>query len=398
MHDFSWIYSYGFFGSRMFDLPNFLICFVFILVGGRALRVAPIVQFVLILHCFLPFVLNDVIFEYAYMPDQFKYWRAFNEIRSGSLALSDAFLGDNVEQASAFFALMPFPSAVAPLSLGFFNAFLYVALFYWLYSKKIFTHFSMWFFLLYPSMALYSALALRETLILVAMVVAVQFARERRWAAMLLSFIPLLLIKFQNFYILAPVLVVYLLFGIQRTGVSVAKGMLTAAAGIAGLLASAPIALPLVNKFRVAMFVEDGGDAAEIELISSSLDFVIEGMTSAIYFLVKPLPWEASSALQLVQSFENIIIFGLLVLLTKIAWRQNHRKLVFWILFMLFSMSVYGLVVANFGTAVRYRYPFVVIFVLFVCADCRVDRVVPRMTWGRKPGLPAINITAVKQR
>ncbi len=44
---------------------------------------------------------------------------------------------------------------------------------------------------------------------------------------------------------------------------------------------------------------------------------------------------------------------------------------------MALAMSVYGLVVANYGTAVRYRYAFVVIYVLFVCADCNIQRLFP---------------------
>lgn len=389
--DLSWIYSYGFYGSRLFDLPNFLICIVLVLVGGKLLRVPAGVQVVLVLHCFLPFVINDVLFSYSYMPDQFKYWRWFNQIRSGQLPISDAIGGGNTQQAAVFFAFMPLPSAVAPLSLGFFNAFLYVALFYWLFSKKVFTHFSMWFFLLYPSMALYSALTLRETWILLTMVVAVQFAREGRWLPMLLVFVPLYLIKFQNFYILAPILVVYLFFGIRRTGLSVGKGLLTAVVGLGGLLASAPVALPMVNKFRVAMFIEDGGRQDEIELISSSLDFVVQGMTSAIYFLVKPFLWEAASPMQLVQSLENIVVLVLLALVTRRAWKHNSRKLIFWLLFMLFAMSVYGLVVANFGTAARYRYPFIVIYIIFVCAECQVHKVLPSVKRDKLTNVPSIH-------
>lgn len=374
---FGLINSYGFLASRLFDLPNFLICVVLVLAVGRLLRVSAWVQIVLILHCFLPFIINGVLFEYNYMPDQFKYWSWFNQIRGGQLSISDAVSGGNTQQAAVFFAFMPLPSAVAPLSLGFFNSFLYVALFYWLFSKKVFTNFSMWFFLVYPSMALYSALALRETFIFVSMVMAVQFAREGRWLPMLLSFVPLYLIKFQNFYILAPILVIYLLFGIRHTGVSAGKGFLTAIVGLCGLLASAPIALPLVNKFRLAMFVEDGGEKDDIELISSSLDFVTQGVTSAFYFLAKPWPWEAANVMQLVQSLENIIVIALLALVTRLGWKNNSRKLIFWLLFMLFSMSVYGLVVANFGTAARYRYPFIVIYIVFVCAECRVHQVLP---------------------
>ncbi|WNK20146.1 hypothetical protein P1P91_00145 [Halomonas piscis] len=384
MEDLYWIFNYGFLGSRLFDLPNFMICVVLVLLGSRKLHVPAIIQLVLVLHCLLPFFLNGVLFDYGYMPDQFKYWNWFNQIRSGQLPLTDAITGGNTQQAAVFFALMPFPAAVAPLSLGFFNSFLYVFTFFWLYSKKVFTRFSMWFFLLYPSMALYSALSLRETLIMVFMIVAVQFAREGRWLSMGLVLVPLYLVKFQNFYILAPILALYLVFGIRRTGLSIGKGAATAVIGFCSLLASAPVALPLVNKFRVAMFVEDGGHPDDIQLISSSLDFVVQGMTSSFYFLIKPLPWEITNALQLIQSIENIIVFGLLIIITRIAWKNAPKKLIFWLLLMLFSMSVYGLVVVNFGTAVRYRYPFVVIFVLFVCADCQIHRALPNFVFGNK--------------
>ena len=46
----------------------------------------------------------------------------------------------------------------------------------------------------------------------------------------------------------------------------------------------------------------------------------------------------------------------------------------FWVLFLAASMTIYGLVVANYGTAVRYRYPFIVVYVLFVCADCNIQK------------------------
>jgi hypothetical protein len=66
-----------------------------------------------------------------------------------------------------------------------------VALFFWLHQKRVFTKFSTWFFLLYPSMALYTGLSLRDTFIMAFMVMAVQFAREGRWLPMLVVFLPL---------------------------------------------------------------------------------------------------------------------------------------------------------------------------------------------------------------
>lgn len=370
--DLNWIFSTGFWGMRFYDLPNFLLCVLFILFCGRLYRLPPVVQLVLVFHCFLPFFLSGVLFPYSYMPDTFKYWRDFNAIRVGEMGFISALGGGTVERASAFFSMMPFPFALTPLSLGFFNTFLFSALFIWLHKKGVFTKASMWFFLLYPSLALYTALGLRDTFILVFMVVAVQWAREGRWLAIWWPLTLLFMIKFQNFFILAPVLVLYLCFGIRRTGVSVVKGLVTIALGVAALVGIAPIALPLVNHFRAAMFVEDGGSADQVELIRGPGEFVLEGMTSGLYFLLKPFPWEVENILKMIQSLENLLIGAFLILLIRFAWKRAPKKLVFWLLFMMFALSIYGLVVFNYGTAARYRYPFIIIFVLFVCADCHV--------------------------
>jgi hypothetical protein len=61
----------------------------------------------------------------------------------------------------------------------------------------------------------------------------------------------------------------------------------------------------------------------------------------------------------------------------------------FWLLFMALAMMVYGLFVFNYGAAARYRYAFIVIFVVFVCADCEVRRILP-FTFGKnRKSVPA---------
>ena len=358
--------------TRWYELPNFLLVCLFVLYLGRRLNVPAAYQALLLLHCFLPFVLNGLLFPVEYFGDQFRYWRAVNDIRFGGLDLLDALMQGNVEQAAALFALMPLPLAPTPLSLGFYNAALYTGLFFWLYQKNVLTRFSIWFFLLYPSFALYSALSLRDGFILVFMVMAAQFAREGRWWPMLAVLGPLWMIKFQNFFILAPVLVAYMLFGIRHSGMSALRGLVVLVSGVIGLVAVSPVALPVINFFRRAMYVENGGDPEDVQRIEGPVEFVGEGMTSGLYFLAKPFPWEASNALQLVQSAENVGILLILAALIRAAWRRNPRHLVFWLLFFIFALSVYGLVVFNYGTAVRYRYPFVVLFVIVVAAECRV--------------------------
>ncbi|MGA6102028.1 hypothetical protein ACPESL_07575 [Psychrobacter pocilloporae] len=378
MSDLNWIYNYGFLGIRLFELPSLLMCLLLLLILGYKFKVPKKYQLVLGLHCFLPFVLNDVLFNASYMPDQFKYLRSVNDLRNGDLGLIEALTSTgNVEQASVFFALMPFPTPVSAISLGFYNTFLYIILFFVLYAKRVFTNVSIWFYLLFPSAGLYTALSLRETLIFFFMTLTIIYARESKVFKSALFIIPIYLIKFQNFFILGPIVLIYFIFNVARKGMSFTKALMIGAISLVGLLLSAPIAIPLVNFFRVAMFVEDGGDRDDISLITGAGDFVFQGLTSGFYFLSKPLPWEATSALQLIQSLENVFVLGVLFLITRQAWKKNLDKLAFWLLFMALAMSVYGLVVANYGTAVRYRYAFVVIYVLFVCADCKVDKLFP---------------------
>jgi len=365
---------------RLMDLPLFVMLAVFILVVSLRFRPPPAVQLMLYLHAALPFFLNGLLFPVSYMPDQLKYLSAFYEIRTGALSVWEVILhGGNVDRASLLFAAMPLPFALTPNSLGFYNGFIWTALFLWLYRKGVFTHLSMWFYLLYPSMALYSSLSLRDTFVFAFMIMAAQWAREGRWVIMLVPLVLLYAIKFQNFYILAPVLFLFLAFGIRHKGLSISRGAATLVTGVAALVALSPIALPLINYFRRAMYVEDGGDADQVQMIEGPVQFVLEGMTSGIYFLMKPFPWDASNLLQIIQSFENLAIAGLLVLLARAAWNRAPRMLIFWTLFLIFAASIYGLVVFNYGTAARYRFPFLTFFVIFVCADCRAHSLFKNM-------------------
>lgn len=379
MSELNWIYTYGFLGTRFFDLPNLFICLLLVLVLGYKFKISRNYQLVLVLHCFLPLVLNDVLFNASYMGDQFRYWRGVNALRIGELGYIDALTnGGNVEQASAFLASLPFLSPVSVISLGFYNTFLYIILFFILYVKRIFTKVSIWFYLLFPSAALYTALSLRETLIFFFMVLTIVYARESKVFKSIICIAPLYLIKFQNFFILGPIVLLYFVFNVARKGMGMAKAVTIAVIGLIALLLSAPIAIPILNGARVAMFVEDGGRAEDISLITGAGDFVFQGLTSALYFLAKPLPWEAGGALPFIQSIENLAVLVVLFLITRQAWKRFPDKLTFWLLFMALAMSVYGLVVANYGTAVRYRYPFVIIYVLFVCADCNIRELFPK--------------------
>ena len=119
--------------------------------------------------------------------------------------------------------------------------------------------------------------------------------------------------------------------------------------------------IEILDYSRFNMFIEDGGYSGSYVHMKTIEDFIIIALQSAPYFLMKPLPWEADSLLQFVQSFENIFIFIFLGYMFFRTSRFDNQIALKWFVYLIVALSIYGLVVFNFGTAVRYKFPFIVI-------------------------------------
>ncbi|VVQ26017.1 hypothetical protein [Pseudomonas fluorescens] len=349
----------------LLDLPNMLICLFLVLVFSIKLRIPKNYALLLSALCLVPFFLNGVLFPATYLGDQFRYWRAVNEIRAFQ-PLTD---GGNVGYASYLLALIPLPLNETVRSLGFFNKFLYLIIIFFLIQKRFITHASMLFMVFYTSLILYTSLSLRDTLILFFMIFSF-FALTRGYLFYsLILATPLFFIKFQNYFIQIIFIATYYLFAVRKNGISAKNSILVFSGLWLTLIAIAPIAIPEINHYRAAMYVEDGGDANDIKLISGIGDFIVTGLISGFYFLVKPLPWEAKNILQLIQSLENIFVLWFVSWVTLKCLKHDKKRALFWILFLLASSLIYGLVVFNYGTAARYRFPFLVIYILFITYD-----------------------------
>ena len=232
--------------SFFYDLPNFLVCVLVVLILSYLVRLPRNYMLLLIFHCFVPFLLNDVMFPTSYMPDQFKYIDGVKEIRSNGELFGYSF---NVTNASWLLAFIPLPFVETTQSLGFFNKLIFILMFFFLYQKRVLNRFSAYFLLLYPSVLLYTGLSLRDTLILCCMVLTAYFAIKRNILFIVLFITPLYFVKFQNFFLMLP-LVIFYLFNLGEKGVSVRKGAVILIICIAVLVISFPVAAPLINKYE----------------------------------------------------------------------------------------------------------------------------------------------------
>jgi len=342
-----------------YDIPNLLVILIVILVSFRMGLIPLWLSFFLSLFAFIPFILNDVLFPASYMPDQFKYFRTVQELR-----YLDFDFTNNIKiwLSTWMLAFIPLPFVETINSLGFFSRFLSTVTVIWLYSSKKLRGWPLLFILFYPSFLLYSSLALRDTLVFTLMILSViLFLENRRFFALLVA-TPLAIIKSQNFFLIIVFYIVHLYF--SRGTLFYRYRYILIIFVLAGIAPFIMTIIDLLDFSRQALFMEDGGFYKDYVHIETFRDFVVSALQSAPYFLMKPLPWEATNLFQFIQSIENIFIFIFLVFMFLKTSQVDKKIAIKWLVYIVAAFSIYGLVVFNFGTAVRYKFPFILILVV----------------------------------
>ena len=362
------------------DVVNALVCFLGVIIALR-IRIIPIwIGYILSIYSFLPFFLNDFLFPATYMSDQFLYTSTLEQVRS-----LNYFNHEIVNPKSLYTAwilsILPIPFVETVKSMGFYNRFLFLIIFLWLYNKNFLSGMTLSFILFYPSLVLYTSLSLREPTTLFLMILGIIFFIDKKYFCSFIVIIPLNYIKYQNFllmiisyavlfiyrkktvaykyrYLLIIFLIPTLFFVIVTLSIFSLKNYQLSLNLSENLL--------LLNKIRSSFYFQNFGNVDLYQSISSFQNLVSSSITAPIYFLIKPFPWEANNLFQIIQSLENIIVLIFLIVFTKKAFNQDSFITSRWLFLFTISMTLYGLVVFNYGTASRYKFTFIVIYVVGV--------------------------------
>jgi len=314
------------------------------------------------------FLLNGFLFDISYFPDQNRYLMVTDAIRENLGFLNyweyDRNKFGAVTNSSLLFSLSPMLFVESVYSLALVNTMLYSLLFIFLYKKGYLNNYAGIFYLFFPSLALYSGIGLRDTWILFFMVLSIYYFINGKGIVSFLLALPLLFIKYQNFavYIISVVVYKILMFGKQSLINVIIK--ITLLILLFQLLINI-IGIEFLDFYRAAFYAEDGGKIENYIPLDGAFDVLIKSTIGAFTFMLRPFPWEVNGAFQLIQSFENILIFFIIAILVKKQFEIKNERVWFLLVFLFIGMSLYGLIIFNFGTAIRYRYTFVVIFIVF---------------------------------
>ena len=115
------------------------------------------------------------------------------------------------------------------------------------------------------------------------------------------------------------------------------------------------------------------------------------------YMLLKPFLWECDNPFQLIQSLENLVIFAMIIWLNRktIVNEKIKQKILFLNCLLFVSMAINGLVIFNFGSAVRYKYTFIVIYFVYFFYFLRNDELIVKQlqtAWSHQNGLKPTTI------
>ena len=387
----------------LYDIINLQFVLILYFLVVYYLRLDALKSLLVLGHLITVFLLNDVLFKSSYWGDQYRYLRVAEMIRDQFVSLQDISVGGSLRilLPSYIFAFSPIPFINSVQSIAMINFLLYLLSFAYLKKKGVSSNSVDFFFLLYPSFLLYSSLALRETLITLFMIFSLYFllVEEKRLAALIFS-LPLAIIKIQNFLILVLAYVFYLFIGkgsIQRLLIFFGIGLFVIFFG--DNIPLLKFFFEKIDYYRYNLIAENFGydwgfmENYYYQPFTSGFSNFSLVIKSFLYMLIKPFPWEATNVVQLIQSAENIFIIAFIVWVVrkKVYSLIIKRKLVFLNILLVLSMTIYGLVTFNFGTAARFRFPFIVVYLVFSLYLLRSDKIISRQFPRGYSSMPTIS-------
>ena len=377
----------------LYDIVNLeFVVIISFLVVAYYLKSEPLKVFLLFGHVLVIFLLNDVLFSPSYFGDQMRQTYTAEAIRSGKMGMILDEFGTKMVYSSLIYALFPFPFINSIQSVAMINFLIYLLLFVLMMKNNMSNNSVVYFYLLFPSLLLYSSLALRDTLVLLFLFFGtfLLLIKEMncllKYTFTLLVLWPLLVFKPQNYYMFIVALALFFYF---RNAGKLRYGIFILIVIIGSFV---PEKVPIVGQvyerlevWRLALYhdhyeyrwdmIEKFNLMDQYEPLGTGFFLLYQIAKYFFYMLLKPFPWECTNPFQLIQSIENIVILGMIIWMNKqiIINEKIKLKILFLNCLLFVSMTINGIVVYNFGTAVRYKFPFIVVYCVFYLYFIKCD-------------------------
>ena len=340
------------------------------------------------IYCLSPFFFNYLLFDPSYFVDQRAYLFCTTSIKNGFDFFNNQFCGftfnplsRQVANASAVFSFIPIPTFLTVIAGAFINK-LIIIFFYTFYLKKRIFNENLIYIFLIPSMLLYSSLFLRDLPLTIASTIILIELIRGKWSSapiIVALLIYLILIKPQNaiiFFIFVFVFLISRFFKENYLFLFISLALIFLMS-----LIFQNIILTTINFYVRAFAVEDGAtlDSLTTMYEYKSIFFLYLGIVpNFLKALFVPFPWDSSGLFQLFQSIENIFIAAVFIFLIFLIFQRKNissklNTIYLVIYFLGTGLAMYGTIIFNEGSLVRYKFSIVMPFIFALLSLIYVD-------------------------
>tara|TARA_B100000767_G_scaffold268248_2_gene288213 strand:- start:1108 stop:2241 length:1134 start_codon:yes stop_codon:yes gene_type:complete len=322
-----------------------------------------------------PFFVNGVIISWIEFPDQSKYLLYTQEIRSNIFSMRNLYtsnfesqislqdLNQKIKIPSSIFAISPLISIESFRSIGFLNRAIFVITLIFFIKKTDLPLYVKLFFILSPSLIIYSSVTLRDNLVLVILIWSLYFFLKKYYFRLIITLILLFYVKIQNFFIVIVLFYIISLFTVSKfKKFKFLNIIFLLTIILIGRLFIDQI-FEIANSAREGLYVEQNGfyksgTAVKMyePLILNSSFFILWIKQSLIY-IISPLG-NFYRVFHVIAFMETVItyfcFYYIFVRDFKIKKLKNIVKS--WVLFFIASTLTYSLFMFNDGMIARNRF------------------------------------------
>ena len=341
------------------------------------------VHFILLsFFCVTPFLLNNILFDYMEFPDQIKYARGANNFRTGA-AFFQGIGGPtdlSVWTASLMFSLFPVISFHSINTIAFINKVIIVYLFLFFKDKNV-SKFFIYSLILFPSIIIYSSLALRDIGIIFFMIMFAYYFFKGRVVIATIFFVILFLLKPQNALTIIIMLTAFkLLFELKNYTLN---GIIILI-GIVIVLGFNEQILQQLNNYRLGFFTEYNGYSEELNQYyedDRTLSLDLKSFYLSFFQYLKTFMYPLSDELSLnkIIFFLDNILFSILFLINcLVLYKKNTKYVIFWFLLYIIMNVLLSIITMNEMTLLRYKMSWVIFFIFCLSYTCNNQKIKPK--------------------
>ena len=248
-----------------------------------------------------------------------------------------------------------------------------------------------WVIALFPSLILYSVLVMRETYIVFFLIVAlygvVTWIKDNNYKSLVLAILGFLGATFFHGALMIGALTFLVIVGTisfiklykslrnNHINIKIFMFFLTFII-ISSLYISGKISVPYLGTFKdttnISYLLKRTGGATRGEAsfpnwtkAESFNELLYKGPIRSLYFVFSPFPWDVKKPAHLIGMLDSFLYMYLTFLIfqnRKIIWKDPALRAV--LIILLSYVVVFGVGVGNFGTGIRHRSKFAIIFIL----------------------------------